>query len=78
VVAQWANGIQAQKEKEPFFKNIFHSFRINSFIFLGCGLGIFLQCSVIYFAPKFFHSTALALEHWKYPAFIFFLLLLDL
>ncbi len=71
VVAQWANGIQVQKEEEPFFKNIAKSLTINPFIFLGLGLGIVLQCFAIYFAPKLFHSTAMSLEHWKYPAIVF-------
>src|SRR5690606_33670113 len=44
VVAQWANGIQAQKETEPFFKNLWLSLTINPFIFLGIGVGITLQC----------------------------------
>ena len=72
VMAQWANGIQAQKEKEPFFKNIANSFAINPYIFLGCGLGVVLQCLVIYGAPHVFHSTSISLEMWKYPVFVFF------
>ena len=71
VVAQWANGIQVQKEEEPFFKNIVKSLTINPFIFLGLALGIVLQCFAIYLAPKLFHSTAMSLEHWKYPGIIF-------
>lgn len=71
VVAQWANGIQAQKEAEPFFKNITKSLTINPLIFLGLAAGIALQCFAIYLAPKLFHSVPMNLEHWKYPAFIF-------
>jgi Ca2+-transporting ATPase len=71
IVSQWANGIQAQKENEPFFKNILTSFTINPLIFLGFGLGIMLQCSVLYFMPKLFHSTAMGLEHWKYVLIVF-------
>lgn len=71
VVAQWANGIQAQKEGEPFFKNIVNSLTINPLIFFGVGLGILLQCFAIYLAPKLFHATAMSLEHWKYPALVF-------
>lgn len=71
VLAQWANGIQAQKEFEPFFKNILRSFTINPLIFLGIVLGAILQCSIIYFAPVLFHSASMHLEHWMYPLLIF-------
>ena len=71
VVAQWANGIQAQKASEPFFQNILRSFTINPLIFLGLSLGIILQCSVLYFASSLFHSVPMKLEHWKYPLLIF-------
>lgn len=70
-VAQWANGIQAQKEKEPFFYNVWRSLTINPLIFLGLAVGIVLQCSAIYFAPKLFHSTPLNFEQWRYPIYIF-------
>ncbi len=71
VFAQWANGIQAQKESEPFFKNVLRSFTINPLIFWGIALGIVLQCSIIYFAPTLFHSVPMDLEHWKYPLLVF-------
>lgn len=71
VVAQWANGIQAQKESEPFFKNIRNSFTINPYIYLGAAMGALLQCFAIYIAPQLFHSTPLTLQEWKYPALIF-------
>jgi P-type Ca2+ transporter type 2C len=71
VVAQWANGIQAQKEVEPFFKNIIRSFTINPFIFLGSFLGILLQFFAIYLVPDIFYVVPLELCHWKYPLFIF-------
>ncbi len=71
VIAQWANGIHAQKENEPFFKNINKSFAINPYIFLGALLGAFLQYFAIYITPKLFHSTPLSLQEWKYPALIF-------
>jgi len=71
VVAQWANGIQAQKEGEPFFINLVKSFTINPFIYAGVSLGIVLQSLAIYLTPALFHSTALNLEHWKYPALVF-------
>jgi Ca2+-transporting ATPase len=66
VFAQWANGIQAQKESEPFLKNILRSFAINPLIFGGVALGIVLQCSIIYFAPTTFHLVPMDLEHWRY------------
>lgn len=71
VMSEWANGIQAQKESEPFFKNMRASFTINPLIFLGTGVGFVLQCSAIYFLPTLFHATPLSLEHWKYPFFVF-------
>lgn len=72
VVAQWANGIQSQKEQEPFFKNIIKSFSINPFIFLGSGTGILLQCIALYAVPNIFHVTPLSLNQWKYPILMFF------
>lgn len=71
VVGQWANGIQAQKETEPFFKNIGRSFTINPLIFLGAGLGLVLQCLAIYLMPKLFHVTPMSLEDWRYPVIVF-------
>ncbi len=71
VVGQWANGIQAQKETEPFFKNVMKSFKMNPFIFAGVGVGLVLQCFAIYFAPTLFHAAPLLLEHWKYPILVF-------
>lgn len=72
VVSQWANGIQAQKETEPFFKNWKRSFTTNPWIFIGVAIGILLQCGVIYAVPSLFHSVPMTLEHWKYPLFAFF------
>ena len=71
VVAQWANGIQAQKESEPFFKNVLRSFTINPLIFLGLFLGIVLQCFILYFVPTLFHAVPMEFEHWIYPLFVF-------
>jgi P-type Ca2+ transporter type 2C len=71
VVAQWANGIQSQKETEPFFKNVSRSFTINPLIFSGLGLGLFLQISATYFAPRLLHAIPMQLEHWSYPCLIF-------
>lgn len=67
VFAQWANGIQAQKEAEPFFKNLSYSFQINPYIYLGLITGIFLQLIVLYLIPSLFHVTPLSFEQWKYP-----------
>lgn len=66
VFAQWTNGIQAQKEKQPFFKDIKKSLTINPYIFLGVGIGIILQLSVIYLMPSVFSVVPLKLEHWVY------------
>lgn len=71
IVAQWANGIQSQKESEPFFKNLKRSFTINPYIFLGLALGAILQYSILYFVPKLFHSIQMDIEHWQYPLFTF-------
>ena len=40
VVAQWVNGIEAQKESEPFVINIRRSFTINPYVYLGVGVGV--------------------------------------
>ena len=66
VFAQWMNGIQAQKEKQPFFKDIRKSLTINPYIFVGVGVGVVLQLSVIYLMPGVFSVVPLALEHWVY------------
>lgn len=71
VVAQWANGIQAQKETEPFFKNVLHSFTINPWIYLSIGIGIILQCIAIYWVPELFHLVPMDLVYWIYPVGIF-------
>jgi Ca2+-transporting ATPase len=66
VFAQWMNGIQAQKEKQPFFKDIRKSFIINPYIYLGVGIGVVLQLSVLYLMPGIFSVVPLAPEHWVY------------
>ncbi len=71
VMAQWANGIQSQKQKEPFFKNIKRSFTINPYIFLGLLIGIILQASILYFVPSFFHVAPLNMTHWNYIFLMF-------
>ena len=71
--AQWANGIQAQKEREPFFKQIKRSFSINPWIYLGAGAGILLQLSAIYLFPKWFKAVPMTFSQWKYPLALFLL-----
>ena len=67
VVVQWFNGIQAQKEKEPFLKNLLYSFRINPWIFVGIGAGVFFQLIAIYLFPEGFGAVPLTLAQWKWP-----------
>ncbi|MBS0652749.1 MAG: cation-transporting P-type ATPase [Verrucomicrobia bacterium] len=69
--AQWANGIQAQKEREPFFKNILRSFTINPWIYLGAGTGVILQLCAIYLVPEWFKTVPMTISQWKYPLFAF-------
>lgn len=71
VVAQWANGIQSQKENEPFFCNIRKSFSTNPWIYLGVCLGLLLQCVALYLIPNLFHAVPLTFSQWKYPALAF-------
>ncbi|RLF06800.1 MAG: cation-transporting P-type ATPase [Thermoprotei archaeon] len=66
VVSQWFNGLQAQKEKEPFFKNIKRSLTINPYIFMGICAGIVLQLIAIYLVPDWFHAVPLPIEGWGY------------
>ena len=73
VFAQWANGLQAQKEAEPFFRNFIYSFQINPYIYLGLIGGIFLQLIVLYLIPSLFYIIPLSFEQWKYPIGFFFL-----
>lgn len=69
VMSQWFNGIQAQKEKEPFFYRLKKSFTINPYIFLAVGGGLLLQLFAIYVAKDWFHTTPMSLNEWKYPLF---------
>lgn len=59
VVAQWINGIQAQKQTEPFFKNIKRSIFINPSIWLGVAAGILLQSLVIFWLHDWFETVPL-------------------
>lgn len=63
---QWFNGIQAQKEHEPFFVNIRRSLTINPLIFLGVLIGLLLQLVAIYIVPSWFNAVPLAPEQWIY------------
>lgn len=72
VVMEWANGIQAQKENEPFFKNIKKSFSINPFVYLGVGVGVVLQLFAIYVLEDIFASVEIPLNLWIYPIMMFF------
>lgn len=60
VAVQWVNGIQSQKESEPFLKNIKNSFMINPYIWLGVGIGIILQYVAVYHLNDFFHTVPLS------------------
>lgn len=68
VCFQWFNGIQAQKEHEPFFMNIRRSLTINPLIFLGVGAGLLLQLAAIYLLPDWFGAVPLSRDQWLYPA----------
>lgn len=66
VVPQWFNGIQAQKEREPFLRNIKGSFSINRYIYIAASLGLVLQLAVVYLVPSWFNALPLSLEQWRY------------
>lgn len=65
VVAQWVNGIQAQKQTEPFFQNIHKSIFINPSIWLGVAAGILLQSAVIFWLHDWFETVPLSLAHFQ-------------
>lgn len=67
VIVQWINGIQAQKQREPFFKNIKKSFSINPYIFIGIGVGFLLQIFAIYVANEPFKTIPISFKFWIYP-----------
>lgn len=70
VLSQWLNGIQSQKQSEPFLKNIKKSFSINPYIFIGIGLGVVLQLFAIYWANSVFHTVPITLGCLQYPLLI--------
>jgi len=63
IANQWFNGFQAIRE-EPFFKNIKKSFTVNPYMYLGVGIGIFLQLIAIYIFPQWLHTVPLSLIDW--------------
>jgi len=67
VIAQWVNGIQAQKEREPFFKNSKRSITINPYIYVGVGVEMILQLFAIYVVPDWFSTVPIPVEQWRYP-----------
>lgn len=67
VCYQWFNGVQAQKEHEPFFVNIQRSLTINPLIFLGVGAGLILQLTALYLVPDWFGAVPLPWDQWRYP-----------
>ncbi|MBN2479971.1 MAG: cation-transporting P-type ATPase [Parachlamydiales bacterium] len=71
VFMQWANGIQAQKEYEPFFKNIKNSLKINPYIYFAVVLGILLQIFAVYVATDIFSSIRIPINLWLYPIIMF-------
>ncbi|OGN66903.1 MAG: cation transporter [Chlamydiae bacterium RIFCSPLOWO2_01_FULL_28_7] len=73
VLMQWANGIQAQKEKEPFFKNLKRSFSINPYIYLGIVLGLILQLLAVYILSDIFLTSHMKINLWLYPISMFFI-----
>ncbi|MDP3266739.1 MAG: cation-transporting P-type ATPase [Sulfuricurvum sp.] len=56
VTSQWVNGILAQKEHEPFLRNVRSSLTINPWIWVGISVGIALQAIALYVAPHWFHA----------------------
>jgi P-type Ca2+ transporter type 2C len=66
VCFQWFNGLQAQLEHEPYFRDLRKSITINPYIFLGIGIGLVLQLFAIYVIPDVFGVIPLAIEHWGY------------
>jgi Ca2+-transporting ATPase len=63
---QLVNAIEAQKEREPFLKNVRWSIDINRYIYLAVLISIVLQLMAIYLLSDWFATTALNVEHWQY------------
>ncbi|MDI9619370.1 MAG: cation-transporting P-type ATPase [Candidatus Nezhaarchaeota archaeon] len=66
VVVQWFNGLQAQKEREPFFMNLKGSLTINPYIPISVGAGLALQLIALYAVPEWFHAVPISMEGWGY------------
>ena len=62
IANQWFNGFQAIKG-EPFFKNVYRSFVINPYMYLGVGIGLMLQLSATYIFPDWLHTVPLTLKN---------------
>jgi Ca2+-transporting ATPase len=71
VAAQLANGLQSQKESEPFFKDLKRSISINPYFFISFIAGILLHCFALYVVPDWFHVVYLPFALWIYPLTIF-------
>ncbi len=65
VIAQWINGIHAQKNTEPFFKNIHRSIFINPSIWIGVLAGIMLQSIVIFWMNEWFETVRISISHFR-------------
>ncbi|MCE5295640.1 MAG: cation-transporting P-type ATPase [Euryarchaeota archaeon] len=63
---QFVNAIEAQKEREPFLKNIRWSIGINKYVYAAIGVAIGLQLLAVYPLGDLLSATALSLEHWEY------------
>ncbi|WP_299804102.1 cation-translocating P-type ATPase C-terminal domain-containing protein, partial [Sulfuricurvum sp. RIFOXYD2_FULL_44_160] len=68
VAAQWITAILAQKESEPFLKNIRRSLSINPWLWGGISLGIVLQTIALYLLPEWFHVVPPSGEIFGYVA----------
>ena len=66
VTSQWVNGILAQKEHEPFLRDIKKSLTINPAIWVGVAIGIILQSAALYIFPSWLHSVPPTLEMLGY------------
>jgi Ca2+-transporting ATPase len=66
VIAQWVNGIQAQKEFEPFCVNLRRSFTINPFVYAGVAIGMMLQIVAVYLLTDWFSTVPMEPSQWLY------------
>jgi Ca2+-transporting ATPase len=71
VFAQLANGIQAQKESEPFFCNVRNSLTINPAIFIALSISLMLQGASIYLYPSLLSCVPITIDLWVYPLYSF-------